>query len=466
STATFTDVAFAPVAPGCRKIVLATNVAETGITIPDVTVVVDCGVSNQVHWDHRRRVTALSTRTVSRANVRQRAGRAGRVQAGLALCLFTEPQLAAMAEFELPEMQRLPLAALCLQAKAHGVRDAMQFLQLALDPPPQSAVAHALAELQASGALDENEMLTPIGRHLCALPVDLHVAKLLVAASLFNCLDPALTLAAALSATSSIVPTTGVHRRFPEKFLPYVEKQSALSSDFLATLAVYEDWRTHATTMTHAELRDWTRRNGMNRDALDAMEDSREQYLRLLHEQGLVETNATIRPPTRGLRQGLVVVPPEFSRNSCCLNVLYAALTMAFDHVVMPAMPSGHIIAHSHVTKRVEGIGHAIQIVDHERIATRPLDIERKSLVHSHKPLGAHALVAARLSSSGANATAAHDITCVSLVHVVLFARSLAYWPKARQLSVNRWIDAKCYARSAVVLLVLRRMIEEIVEFR
>ncbi|KAJ2458746.1 hypothetical protein GGF42_001879, partial [Coemansia sp. RSA 2424] len=96
NNATYTDIAFAAAAPGRRKIVLSTNVAETGITIPDVTVVIDCGLSNQAHWDRRRRVTMLSTRSVSKANVRQRAGRAGRVQAGLALCLFTREQFEAM----------------------------------------------------------------------------------------------------------------------------------------------------------------------------------------------------------------------------------------------------------------------------------------------------------------------------------------------------------------------------------
>ncbi|KAJ2332874.1 hypothetical protein GGI00_002595, partial [Coemansia sp. RSA 2681] len=265
NNATYTDIAFAVVAPGRRKIVLSTNVAETGITIPDVTVVIDCGLSNQAHWDRRRRVTMLSTRSVSKANVRQRAGRAGRVQAGLALCLFTREQFDAMPEYEVPEMHRLPLASLCLQTKAHGVSDSLRFLMLALDPPPQSAVAQALAELQEAGALDEREQLTPIGRHLCNLPVDLHVGKLLIAGVLLGCLDPILTLAAALSTNSSILQQQSDgdmhlrYRRNPELFLPHVPKgaAAAVSSDFLVTLAAYEDWRQHATKMTWLELRDF-----------------------------------------------------------------------------------------------------------------------------------------------------------------------------------------------------------------
>ncbi|KAJ2822327.1 hypothetical protein GGI24_003974, partial [Coemansia furcata] len=470
-TLTYTELAFAPAAAGRRKVVLATNVAETGITIPDVTVVVDCGMSNQAQWDRRRRLTALATRPVSKANVRQRAGRAGRVQEGIALCLFTEEQLRAMPEFEAPEMHRLPLAPICLQAKAHGVADVMRFLMTALDPPPQSAVAHAVAELQEAGALDDEETLTPIGRHLCTLPVDLHVGKLLIAGALLGCLDPVLTLAAAMSANSSIFSDAYAYRK-PELFLPHVTPSSAQTSDFLATLAAYEHWRQHATraTMTRSELRAFCVGASLNRDALDALEDTREQLLRVLGDQGLVHikvpANASltriIRPRCAALRQGLVVVPPAANANGASLGVLYAALAMAFDHVIMPTPPMGYSIGQTLVSRRVEGIGHAIMIVDRERVATRALDLDRRSVLGG---CAGGALVAARLSSAGA-ATYAHDLTRVSLAHLVLFSRSLSYWPKARLLSVNRWIDARCYARSATLLMAMRRRLEEIVEFR
>ncbi|KAJ2351983.1 hypothetical protein GGH92_001527, partial [Coemansia sp. RSA 2673] len=468
--ATYTELAFAPAVAGRRKIVLSTNVAETGITIPDVTVVIDCGMSNQAHWDKRRRLTSLSTLPVSKANVRQRAGRAGRVQAGISLCLFTEQQFQIMPEYEAPEMHRLPLASLCLQTKAHGVRDTMRFLMMSLDPPPQSAVAHAIVELQEAGALDDEEQLTPIGKHLCNLPVDLHVGKLLIAGALLGCLDYALTIAAALSTNSSILHSTGdghlKYRRNPEQYLP-VTMQLSLSSDFLVTLAAYEDWRQHATRVTKLELRDFCRQSGLNRDALDSLEDCREQYLRLLYDQGLIPieipTNMTltrvIRPSLPVLRQGLVVVPKVADRNSN-LGVLYAALTMAFDHVLMPTA-TGFVIGLTNVSKRVEGIGHAIQIVDRERVSTRALDIDRRSILQGQKGF----LVAGRLSSLG-KSTFAHDLTKVSPVFIVLFARSLTYWPKSRQLSIDRWIDTKCFARSATVLMVMRRRLEEIIEFR
>ncbi|KAJ2754500.1 hypothetical protein GGI19_002348 [Coemansia pectinata] len=473
--ATYTELAFAPAVAGKRKIVLSTNVAETGITIPDVTVVIDCGMSNQAHWDRRRRLTTLSTLPVSKANVRQRAGRAGRLQPGIALCLFTEEQFRVMPEYEAPEMHRLPLASLCLQTKAHGVRDTMRFLMMSLDPPLQSAVAHAIVELQEAGALDDEEQLTPIGKHLCNLPVDLHVGKLLIAGALLGCLDHALTLAAALSTNSSILQSTGdahlQYRRNPEQYLPHVTPALSSSSDFLVTLAAYEDWRRHATraSVTRSELRDFCRQSSLNRDALDSLEDCREQYLRLLYDQGLLRIDIpagstltrVIRPSThKALRQGLVVVPAGANKNNS-LGVLYAALAMAFDHLIM-STPTGYAIGQTNVSKRVEGIGHAIQIADRERVSTRALEIDRRSILN-HSSSGT--LIAARLSSSG-KSTFAHDLTRVSLSHVVLFSRTLDYWPKARQLSIDGWIDAKCYARSATVLMAMSRRLEEIIEFR
>ncbi|KAJ2491385.1 hypothetical protein IWW37_002374 [Coemansia sp. RSA 2050] len=471
-TITYTDLAFAPVADGRRKIVLSTNVAETGITIPDVTVVIDCGMSNQALWDKRRRLTTLRTLPISKANVRQRAGRAGRLQPGIALCLFTEEQWSTMPEYEVPEMHRMPLASLCLQTKAHGIRDSMKFLMMSLDPPPQSAVAHAIAQLQDAGALDEDEQLTPIGKHLCNLPVDLHVGKLLIAGALLGCLDPALTLAATMSTNSSIVMSgsdaLAGYRRNPEQYLPYVTPSEATSSDFLGTLAAYEHWRQNVHR-SRSELRDFCQQSSLNRDALDAVEDCREQYLRLLYDQGLLHLDLpasmsltrAIRPPIRGsaLRQGLVVVPTGANKNGRSLGVLYAALSMSFDHLLMPT-PTGYSIGQSHVTKRVEGIGHAILIVDRERMSTRPIDIDRSSVVPHGGPL-----LSARLSSVG-QGTIAHDVTGVGFMHVVFFARSLVYWPKAKQMSVNGWVDARCYARSAVVLLVMRERLEEILEFR
>ncbi|KAJ2769589.1 hypothetical protein IWQ57_003040, partial [Coemansia nantahalensis] len=250
STMTFSELAFAaPTAGLQRKVVLSTNVAETGITIPDVTIVIDSGLANQSYWDAACRVQRLATRPVSKANVLQRRGRAGRVQAGLALCLFGEEQFRLMPAFEQPEIHRLPLTSTCLLAKAHGARDISQFMQMAPDPPQHSAVVRAVAELQRAGALDEGEELTPIGRHLCHLPVDLSVGKLLIVGALFGCLGPILTIAASLSLSAPLLVRAPLHPEGTVGHDKYRRQAAAATagaspheSDFMVVLAVHDDW--------------------------------------------------------------------------------------------------------------------------------------------------------------------------------------------------------------------------------
>ncbi|KAJ2883848.1 hypothetical protein FB639_002081, partial [Coemansia asiatica] len=483
----------------CRKIVLSTNVAETGITIPDITIVIDSGKSNQARYDGNRRLTHLETLPISKANVKQRQGRAGRVQPGLSICLFTKSQYEQMRDFELPEMRRLPLINLCLLSKAHGVRDIMRFLQDALDPPPQSATMQAIHELQQSGALDEDENLTPIGHHLCYLPLDLPVAKLLVMGALLNCLDPVLTLAASMSLTNGIITRTtygqngqfGVdsihsqYRRYHD-ILPYVhDKEQA--SDLLVTLAAYEDWRQRAMQVrtSRSDIFAFCKTRCLSLESLEQLEDFREQYLRLLCELGLVRIDRSmmsratplahiIRPKLHsrhGFRAGFVKVPVQANVNGENLNIIYAAIVAALDHIVMPSVntPSSFVIGQTTVAKRVQGIGRAIQIVDRERVATRLIQL------HSHSVIGSinsearlnkeNALIAASLSGTSSK-TFAHDVTKVNLATVLLFARTLEYWPKARQITINRWIVCKCFARTTSVLMLMRRGMHQILEYK
>ncbi|KAJ1883170.1 hypothetical protein H4R99_000866 [Coemansia sp. RSA 1722] len=498
SSKTYSELAFYQ-DKGRRKIVLSTNVAETGITIPDVTIVVDSGKSNQAQYDRNRRLTHLETMPISKANVKQRRGRAGRVQPGLSICLFTKAQHELMSDFELPEMRRLPLINLCLLSKAHGVRDIMGFLQDALDPPPQSAVMQAIHELQESGALDEEENLTPIGHHLCYLPLDIPVAKLLIMGTLLNCLDPVLTLAASMSLTNSILAKSysqsehlgadsaqSRYRKY-QGILPYVH-DSKHASDLLVTLAAYEDWRKKAMQpgMTGSELQAFCKARGLGLESLEQLEDFREQYLRLLVELGLVKIDRSLaprgaslahmlRPPRdaarHGVRASFVKVPAQANINGDSVNVLYAAIVSALDHIVMTSLKteSTYVIGQTTVAKRVQGIGSAIQIVDRERVATRPIRLHANSAIlysaDEAKLTKKNALVAASLSGTSSK-TFANDLTKINLCTVMLFARTLEYWPKARQVTINRWIECKCFARTASVLMLMRRVMHQILEYK
>ncbi|KAJ2128242.1 hypothetical protein GGH17_004471, partial [Coemansia sp. RSA 788] len=438
NTLTYQELAFAPAQPGVRKVVLATNVAETGITIPDATVVIDCGMSNQMVYDSRLHISRLQTLPISRANVLQRRGRAGRVQPGLSLCLFTQHEFQKMRSFELPEMQRLPLASLCLLAKAHGIQNVVQFMEQAVEPPRQKAVVHAVLQLQTAGALDEDEQLTAIGRYLCYLPVDIAIGKLLVYGATLQCLDSVLTIAAACSLTTSllVLPYDARAKELASqahaKFASVDEKDSV--SDHIVSLNVYRAWKQLAMQphTTRSQLIKFCTVNWLNRDAFDMLEDLRERYLRLLYEQGLItydqeqgartSVSRMIRPPSRAFRAGFARAPKTSVVNDSW-DIVCAAVVAAMDHTIM-SQTTGYVIGQTTVAKRVYGISAAIQIRDRERIATRPIQLDSLSIVHKHQVTNTHAIIPTSLSGTSTTVTA-HTLSRVHLPLCILFARSL-----------------------------------------
>ncbi|KAI9836694.1 MAG: hypothetical protein M1838_005003 [Thelocarpon superellum] len=192
-----TDV-FNVVPPGCRKIILATNIAETSITIPDVRYVVDTGKLREKQYDHIRRITKLPCTWISKSNSKQRAGRAGRVQNGHYYALFPQARYEAMRAIGLPEILRSDLQEICLDIKAQAFQMPIrQFLAEAIEPPSPRAVDTSVTALQGLEALTENEALTPLGRLLASLPVHPALGKMIVLGVIFRCLDPMLILGAA-----------------------------------------------------------------------------------------------------------------------------------------------------------------------------------------------------------------------------------------------------------------------------
>ncbi|KAL6010391.1 hypothetical protein ACLOJK_000822 [Asimina triloba] len=182
-----------------RKIVLATNIAESSITIDDVVYVIDCGKAKETSYDALNKLACLLPSWISKASAHQRRGRAGRVQRGICYRLYPKIIHDAMPEYQLPEILRTPLQELCLHIKSLQLGTISSFLAKALQPPNPLSVENAIELLKTIGALDNAENLTPLGRHLCTLPLDPNIGKMLLLGCIFQCLDPALTIAAALA---------------------------------------------------------------------------------------------------------------------------------------------------------------------------------------------------------------------------------------------------------------------------
>ncbi|XP_015113650.1 ATP-dependent DNA/RNA helicase DHX36 [Diachasma alloeum] len=190
---------FRPPVPGVRKIIIATSIAETSITIEDVVFVVDCGRTKLTRFDIAKNLETLEPEWISMANAKQRRGRAGRVQPGEVYRLYTRAREMTFDQYPTPEMLRTPLEQVILQAKILQLGRVEVFLGSVIDPPEDRAIHLSLELLRTLNALDANEHLTPLGYHLAKLPLDPRTGKMVLWASMFSCVEPVFGIAASLA---------------------------------------------------------------------------------------------------------------------------------------------------------------------------------------------------------------------------------------------------------------------------
>ena len=194
---------FEPTPPGARKVVLATNIAETSLTIDNIIYVIDPGFSKQNSYNARTGMESLIVTPVSKASANQRAGRAGRVAAGKCFRLYTA--WAYQHELEdnpVPEIQRVNLGNVVLMLKSLGINDLIHFDFL--DPPPHETLVLALEQLYALGALNHMGELTKLGRRMAEIPADPMMCKMLLASEKYKCSAEILSISAMMSNNASI----------------------------------------------------------------------------------------------------------------------------------------------------------------------------------------------------------------------------------------------------------------------
>uniref|UniRef100_UPI0037E9A933 pre-mRNA-splicing factor ATP-dependent RNA helicase DHX16 n=1 Tax=Semicossyphus pulcher TaxID=241346 RepID=UPI0037E9A933 len=194
---------FNPTPPGARKVVVATNIAETSLTIDGIIYVIDPGFCKQKSYNARTGMESLIVTPCSRASANQRAGRAGRVAAGKCFRLYTAWAFKhEMEESTVPEIQRTNLGNVVLLLKSLGINDLIHFDFM--DPPPHETLVLALEQLYALGALNHLGELTKLGRRMAELPVDPMLSKMILASEQYKCSEEVLTIAAMLSVNNSI----------------------------------------------------------------------------------------------------------------------------------------------------------------------------------------------------------------------------------------------------------------------
>ncbi|KAJ3700747.1 hypothetical protein LUZ61_004452 [Rhynchospora tenuis] len=269
---------------GIRKIVLATNLAETSITINDVVFVVDCGKAKETSYDALNNTPCLLPTWISKASARQRRGRAGRVQPGECYHLYPRCVYDSFADYQLPELLRTPLQSLCLQIKSLRLGSISQFLSKALQSPESLSVQNAIDYLKIIGALDGNEELTLLGRHLAMLPVEPKLGKMLIFGAIFNCLDPILTIVAGLSVRDPFLTPFDKKEQAESAKLQFSCKDY---SDHLALVRAYEGWK--EAERTEGSGYDFCWKNFLSFQTLRAIESLKKQFLSLLKDTGLVD---------------------------------------------------------------------------------------------------------------------------------------------------------------------------------
>ncbi|MFZ5891790.1 MAG: ATP-dependent RNA helicase HrpA [Myxococcota bacterium] len=217
-----------------RRVILATNVAETSLTIPGIVYVVDSGLARLSRYEPRTGTTRLQIEGISQASADQRKGRCGRVRDGICIRLYDEQSFTSRPAFTDPEMKRTGLAGVILRMKSLGLGDVEEFPFL--DPPSARSISEGYRVLQELGALDDERNLTRLGHRLAAFPVDPRIARMILAGADQNCLPQILVLAAALNIQDPRERPRGLEQKADQQQRRFRDE----NSDFLSLLKLWD----------------------------------------------------------------------------------------------------------------------------------------------------------------------------------------------------------------------------------
>ncbi|RME32387.1 MAG: ATP-dependent RNA helicase HrpA, partial [Gammaproteobacteria bacterium] len=285
-----------------RHIVLATNVAETSLTVPGIRYVIDPGTARISRYSARSKVQRLPIEKVSRASADQRKGRCGRVAAGVCIRLYSEEDYLSRPEFTDPEIRRTHLASVILQLESLGLGHIDDFPFI--DPPDPRQVSDGYRLLEELGAMDRDRRITDLGRRLAKLPVDPRLARMLLAGAESGCLSEVLVIASALSIQDPrerpldrTAAADAAHARFADP-----------RSDFLSLLNLWRFYEEQLRHLSRNQMRKLCRTSFLSHNRMREWRDIHAQLRGMLHDMGLAtnEEEAGYEPIHRALLSGLV----------------------------------------------------------------------------------------------------------------------------------------------------------------
>jgi ATP-dependent helicase HrpA len=263
-----------------RRIVIATNVAESSLTVPGIRYVIDPGTARISRYSPRSKTQRLPIEPVSQASAEQRKGRCGRVGPGICIRLYSEEDFASRERFTPPEIQRTNLAAVILQTKAFRLGDIKTFPFL--DPPRPEAIRDGYKTLFELGAIDDEEQLTPIGRQLSRLPVDPRIGRMILAGHEEHCLAELLIIAAALEVQDPRERPLEKQQAADE----YHAKFFVEGSDFLGYLKLWDFFHELKAKLSRNQLRKACRQNFLSFNRIREWADVHRELMELAAEAG------------------------------------------------------------------------------------------------------------------------------------------------------------------------------------
>lgn len=262
---------FEPAPHGSRKVILATNIAETSITIDNIYYVIDPGFVKQNAYDPKLGMDSLIVTPISQAQAKQRAGRAGRTGPGKCFRLYTEAAYQSeMLPTSIPDIQRQNLSNTILMLKAMNINDPLHFDFM--DPPPVNTTLAALEELYALGAIDDEGLLTRLGRNMTSFPMEPSLAKVLLAAVELGCSDDMLSIVAMLSLVNIFYRPKEKQTEADRKKAKFHDPQG----DHLTLLNIYNSWKQSGYSNS------WCFENYIQARSMKRAKDVREQLVKIM----------------------------------------------------------------------------------------------------------------------------------------------------------------------------------------
>jgi len=317
---------FLPVSKGERKIILATNIAETSITINGIAYVIDSGFCKQMCYDPRTGLETLAITPISKANAKQRAGRAGRVRPGKCFRLYTSSSYEnELEEDNVPEIQRNNLISMILLMKSLGINNLLDFDFM--DQPPHEILIKALEQLYALGALNSEGVLTQSGLKMIKLPIDPSLTKCILASLKYKCFNQVLTIVSMLSIGASVYYDSNDDKNNSNKAHSMFEHSEG---DHFALLQIYNEWE--ETDFSNI----WCTENYIHPKAMQKARNIREQLEFICKNKLEINTDdVNLSEENKDINDNIrKAIISGFFFNAACLNKDGIYRTIKNPHVV------------------------------------------------------------------------------------------------------------------------------------